>query len=113
MARARKSTSQWASPVLYSWTQVQDAIVDKLGWPQWIVELYLLNPVSYASRAPYDILTASLPTAVVAGVVVALDTVVDVDDREVFPHQSATEDRLRKPRHPQLDDEKPEPERLG
>ncbi len=36
----------WASPVLYAWTQVQDAIVDRLGWPQWIVELYLLNPIT-------------------------------------------------------------------
>ncbi|WP_226532605.1 ABC transporter permease [Microbacterium paraoxydans] len=36
----------WASPVLYAWTQVQDAIVDKLGWPEWIVELYLLNPIT-------------------------------------------------------------------
>lgn len=31
--------------------------------------LYLLNPVSYASRSPYEYLTASLPTAVVAGIV--------------------------------------------
>ncbi|WP_258133917.1 MULTISPECIES: ABC transporter permease [unclassified Microbacterium] len=36
----------WASPVLYAWTQVQDAIVDRLGWPQWIVELYMLNPIT-------------------------------------------------------------------
>ncbi len=31
--------------------------------------LYLLDPITYASRWPYDILTASLPTAVVAGIV--------------------------------------------
>ena len=36
----------WASPVLYAWTQVQDAVVDKLGWPQWIVEIYMLNPIT-------------------------------------------------------------------
>ncbi|MGB4136020.1 MAG: ABC transporter permease [Microbacterium sp.] len=36
----------WASPVLYSWTMVQDAIVDKLGWPRWLVEVYLLNPIT-------------------------------------------------------------------
>jgi NCS1 family nucleobase:cation symporter-1 len=31
--------------------------------------LYLLNPVSYASHSPYEYLTASLPTAVVGGLV--------------------------------------------
>jgi len=36
----------WASPVLYGWYQVQDAIVGTLGWPQWIVDLYLLNPIT-------------------------------------------------------------------
>lgn len=36
----------WASPVLYSWTMVQDAVVKSLGWPQWIVEVYLLNPIT-------------------------------------------------------------------
>ncbi|MCK2036312.1 ABC transporter permease [Microbacterium sp. SSW1-49] len=36
----------WASPVLYAWTQVQDAVVDRLGWPQWVVELYMLNPIT-------------------------------------------------------------------
>ena len=40
--------------------------------------LYLLNPVSYASHSPYDYLTASLPTAVVAGVVYALVTLLVV-----------------------------------
>jgi NCS1 family nucleobase:cation symporter-1 len=40
--------------------------------------LYLLNPVSYASNTPYDYLTASLPTALVAGVVYALITVLVV-----------------------------------
>ena len=40
--------------------------------------LYLLNPISYASRWPYDILTASLPTAVVAGVVHAVVTILVV-----------------------------------
>lgn len=36
----------WASPVLYAWTMVQTAVVDKLGWPSWIVDLYLLNPIT-------------------------------------------------------------------
>ena len=40
--------------------------------------LYLLNPISYASNMPYDYLTASLPTALVAGVVYALITVLVV-----------------------------------
>jgi NCS1 family nucleobase:cation symporter-1 len=43
-----------------------------------ITYLYLLNPVSYASRAPYDWLTASLPTAVVSGVVYWLVTLLVV-----------------------------------
>lgn len=37
----------WASPVLYFWTAVQ-AAVTKLDWPQWVVELYLLNPITQA-----------------------------------------------------------------
>lgn len=37
----------WASPVLYAWTMVQDA-VRMLGWPGWIVELYMLNPITQA-----------------------------------------------------------------
>ncbi|HWL77192.1 ABC transporter permease [Microbacterium sp.] len=37
----------WASPVLYSWTMVQDAI-DMMGWPRWLLELYLLNPITQA-----------------------------------------------------------------
>lgn len=36
----------WASPVLYAWTMVHDAVVGKLGWPGWLVELYLLNPIT-------------------------------------------------------------------
>lgn len=36
----------WASPVLYSWVMVQDAVVKTLGWPQWLVEVYLLNPIT-------------------------------------------------------------------
>lgn len=40
--------------------------------------LYLLNPISYDSRWPYDYLTASLPTAVFAGVVYALITALVV-----------------------------------
>lgn len=35
----------WASPVLYAWTMVQEAM-DKLGWPDWLVNLYLLNPIT-------------------------------------------------------------------
>ena len=40
--------------------------------------LYLLNPVSYASRSPYEYLTASLPTAVISGLVYWLVTVAVV-----------------------------------
>ncbi|WP_353112160.1 ABC transporter permease [Microbacterium sp.] len=36
----------WASPVLYAWTMVHTAIVDRLHWPSWIVDLYLLNPIT-------------------------------------------------------------------
>lgn len=36
----------WASPVLYAWTMVYDAITVKLGWPSWVVELYMLNPIT-------------------------------------------------------------------
>lgn len=35
----------WASPVLYSWTMVQ-AAVKTYDLPQWILELYLLNPIT-------------------------------------------------------------------
>ncbi|WP_435748729.1 ABC transporter permease [Microbacterium sp. PMB16] len=38
----------WASPVLYSWTMVQTAVEKTLDWPSWIVELYLLNPITQA-----------------------------------------------------------------
>ncbi|HET6303087.1 ABC transporter permease [Microbacterium sp.] len=37
----------WASPVLYSWTMVQDAI-KMMGWPDWLLEVYLLNPITQA-----------------------------------------------------------------
>ena len=40
--------------------------------------LYLLNPITYASRWPFEYLTAALPTAVVGGVVYALITLVVV-----------------------------------
>ena len=40
--------------------------------------LYLLNPITYESRWPYDYLTAALPTAVVGGVVYALITLLVV-----------------------------------
>ncbi len=36
----------WTSPVLYSWTMVQEAVVDKLHLPSWIVEIYMLNPLT-------------------------------------------------------------------
>lgn len=41
-----------------------------------VTYVYLLNPLTYASRAPYDILTASLPAALVGGVVYWLATVL-------------------------------------
>lgn len=40
--------------------------------------LYLLNPISYVSRGPYEILTASLPTAFVGGLVYWLVTIAVV-----------------------------------
>lgn len=36
----------WASPVLYSWAMVEDAVVGRLQWPSWLVEVYLLNPIT-------------------------------------------------------------------
>lgn len=57
----------WASPVLYAWTMVQEA-VDKLGWPQWILDLYMLNPITqgvelfhYAFWRPVTETTLELP----------------------------------------------------
>lgn len=57
----------WASPVLYAWTMVQDA-VDELGWPQWIVDLYMLNPITqgvelfhYAFWRPVTETTLTMP----------------------------------------------------
>ncbi|ALJ19375.1 ABC transporter permease [Microbacterium sp. No. 7] len=37
----------WASPVLYAWTMVRDALHD-LGLPSWLLEVYLLNPLTHA-----------------------------------------------------------------
>ncbi len=37
--------------------------------------IYLLNPISYVSRSPYEYVTASLPTAVVGGLVYYLVTI--------------------------------------
>lgn len=39
-----------------------------------VTYLYLLNPLTYVSRSPYEILTASLPTAVVGGLVYLIVT---------------------------------------
>ncbi|WP_460779924.1 ABC transporter permease [Microbacterium shaanxiense] len=57
----------WASPVLYAWTMVQDA-VDELGWPQWIVDVYMLNPITqgvelfhYAFWRPVTETTLTMP----------------------------------------------------
>lgn len=36
----------WASPVLYAWTMVRTAVEDTLHWPSWIVDLYMLNPIT-------------------------------------------------------------------
>jgi NCS1 family nucleobase:cation symporter-1 len=38
--------------------------------------MYLLNPVSYASHSPYEYVTASLPTVIIAGAVHALLTLL-------------------------------------
>ncbi|WP_368874962.1 ABC transporter permease [Microbacterium sp. GbtcB4] len=35
----------WASPVLYSWAAVLDA-VKTMGWPSWLLDIYLLNPIT-------------------------------------------------------------------
>jgi NCS1 family nucleobase:cation symporter-1 len=40
--------------------------------------LYLLDPVTYASHWPYEYLTASLPTALVGGVVYLIATLLFV-----------------------------------
>lgn len=40
-----------------------------------VVYVYLLNPLSYVSRSPYEVLTASLPAAVAGGVVYWIVTV--------------------------------------
>lgn len=45
-----------------------------LFFSNFVTYLYLLNPVSYASHSPYEFLTASLPTAVVSGIVYAVIT---------------------------------------
>lgn len=37
----------WASPVLYSWTMVQEAVVERLHWPAWLVDLFMLNPITH------------------------------------------------------------------
>ncbi|WP_438353564.1 ABC transporter permease [Microbacterium sp. CJ88] len=37
----------WASPVLYTWTMVRDALA-QIGGPSWILEIYLLNPITQA-----------------------------------------------------------------
>ncbi len=57
----------WASPVLYAWTMVQEAM-DKLGWPDWLVDIYLLNPITqgvelfhYAFWRPVTSTTLALP----------------------------------------------------
>jgi ABC-2 type transport system permease protein len=57
----------WASPVLYAWTMVQDAL-GKLGWPDWVLNLYLLNPITqgvelfhYAFWRPVTSVTMDLP----------------------------------------------------
>ena len=55
----------WASPVLYSWTMVRDAL-RTLGWPDWILEIYLLNPITQAVELFhfafwYPVTTTTLP----------------------------------------------------
>lgn len=57
----------WASPVLYSWTMVRDAI-DTLDWPGWMLELYMLNPLTqgvqlfhYAFWMPVTASTETVP----------------------------------------------------
>lgn len=37
--------AMWASPIVYSWTMVQD-VVRRFGLPDWLLELYLANPLT-------------------------------------------------------------------
>lgn len=37
----------WITPLLYPWTLVRDAVVDG-GYPHWLFELYMLNPLTNA-----------------------------------------------------------------
>lgn len=55
----------WASPVLYFWTMVQDAL-NQLNVPGWLLELYLLNPITQAVELFhyafwYPVTTTDLP----------------------------------------------------
>ncbi|HWM16555.1 MAG TPA: ABC transporter permease [Microbacterium sp.] len=59
----------WASPVLYSWIMVKDAITE-LGWPSWLLEVYMLNPITqavelfhFAFWSPVTETTLALPPA--------------------------------------------------
>jgi NCS1 family nucleobase:cation symporter-1 len=49
--------------------------------------IYLLDPVSYVSRAPFQYMTASIPSAVVAGLVFWLGTVLIVRPRRIGGYQ--------------------------
>ena len=59
----------------YYWAGFNPAAV--LGMAAgFVTYLYLLNPLSYVSRSPYEYLTASLPTAFVGAAVYVLLTLV-------------------------------------
>ncbi|MFD1715581.1 ABC transporter permease [Amnibacterium flavum] len=37
----------WSSPIVYGWTMVQQ-VIDRLGLPQWLLDVYSANPVTIA-----------------------------------------------------------------
>ena len=39
--------AMWASPIVYSWSMVVDAI-HRLGLPAWVLEIYTANPITLA-----------------------------------------------------------------
>lgn len=39
--------AMWASPIVYSWSMV-DSVIDRLGAPHWMLEIYTNNPLTLA-----------------------------------------------------------------
>lgn len=61
----------------YYWAGFNPAAIAGMG-AGFVTYLYLLNPITYASRTPYELLTASLPTALVGGLVYLVVTLAIV-----------------------------------